>query len=183
MDAMESQNILKIAVIGAESTGKTALCESLALHFNTTWVPEFARTYFNNSDIYNYSLRDLEIIALKQLEDERRALAQAQSLLFCDTALITLRIWAELEFGTCPEIILRAMKHTRYHLYLVTSNEVPWEADDQRQNKFSRELILQRNLDMIQAEETPYQMVRGLGTERISSAIVSINAFLNTVKG
>ena len=61
---MESRSIKKIAIIGAESTGKTQLCQDLALHFNTHWVPEYAREYFNNSDIYNYSLNDLEQIAL-----------------------------------------------------------------------------------------------------------------------
>ncbi|HRA73792.1 MAG TPA: ATP-binding protein, partial [Flavobacterium sp.] len=37
--------ILKIALFGPESTGKTTLATQLAEHFKTAWVPEFARDY------------------------------------------------------------------------------------------------------------------------------------------
>ena len=67
---MEKDPIIKIAVIGAESTGKSELCAALAKHYNTVWVPEYAREYFNHSDIYNYTLKDLELIAKKQIELE-----------------------------------------------------------------------------------------------------------------
>ena len=43
---MEKNNLKKIAIIGAESTGKSWLCERLAKYFNTIWVPEYARKYF-----------------------------------------------------------------------------------------------------------------------------------------
>jgi nicotinamide riboside kinase len=39
------KSIKKIVVIGPESTGKSTLCEKLASHYNTLWVPEFAREY------------------------------------------------------------------------------------------------------------------------------------------
>jgi nicotinamide riboside kinase len=35
----------RIAVTGPESTGKSLLTEQLARHYNTVWVPEFARSY------------------------------------------------------------------------------------------------------------------------------------------
>ena len=37
--------MLKVAVIGPESTGKTELCRKLAVHFHGVWVPELARDY------------------------------------------------------------------------------------------------------------------------------------------
>ena len=36
-------NILKIALYGPESTGKTTLAKQLAEHYKTEWTPEFAR--------------------------------------------------------------------------------------------------------------------------------------------
>ena len=42
---MEQKPLIKVAVIGPESTGKSTLCELLALHYNTQWCPEFARAY------------------------------------------------------------------------------------------------------------------------------------------
>ncbi|MBN1337957.1 MAG: ATP-binding protein, partial [Bacteroidales bacterium] len=37
--------IRKIAVTGPESTGKSDISAKLARHFNTVWVPEYARNY------------------------------------------------------------------------------------------------------------------------------------------
>lgn len=37
--------IRKVAVIGPESTGKSTLCRQLAAHYQTMWVPEYARDY------------------------------------------------------------------------------------------------------------------------------------------
>src|SRR5215213_3373828 len=99
---MAQRSIRRIGVIGAESTGKTALCEALAKHYKTVWVPEYAREYFNDSDIYNYSLDDLVKIAERQIKSEEECELIANRFLFCDTTLITLKIWAELEFEQVP---------------------------------------------------------------------------------
>ena len=36
---------LRVCVVGAESTGKTTLCERLAKHYGGDYVPEYGRTY------------------------------------------------------------------------------------------------------------------------------------------
>lgn len=41
----QKTNIIKIALFGPESTGKTTLAKQLADHYKTEWVPEFARDY------------------------------------------------------------------------------------------------------------------------------------------
>ena len=42
--------IWKIAITGPESTGKSELARQLASHYNTVWVPEYAREYIDLSD-------------------------------------------------------------------------------------------------------------------------------------
>ena len=37
--------VKKIVIIGPESTGKSTLCEQLAVHYKTEWVREYAREY------------------------------------------------------------------------------------------------------------------------------------------
>ena len=37
--------IRRIAITGPESTGKSMLAEELAAHYETVWVPEYAREY------------------------------------------------------------------------------------------------------------------------------------------
>ena len=38
-------DIIKIAFVGPESTGKSTLASQLAKEFNTSFIPEFARNY------------------------------------------------------------------------------------------------------------------------------------------
>ena len=73
MEKAIDNKIKRIVLIGPESTGKTILCEQLAKHYHTVFVPEYARTYFEENNIDNYNTDDLEIIAKKQLELETTA--------------------------------------------------------------------------------------------------------------
>ena len=68
---MEQKPLIKIAVIGPESTGKSTLCELLAQHYNSQWCPEFAREFLLTHGT-DYTYDDLLYIAKGQLamEDE-----------------------------------------------------------------------------------------------------------------
>lgn len=168
---MEKNGIRKIGVVGAESTGKTWLCEALARHYNTAWVPEYAREYFNDSDIYNYTLDDLERIAARQMEMEAQAIKEASRFLFCDTTLITLKIWAELEFKTTPPFIAEYLFKTPYDHYFLTNNQVEWAEDPLRQNKHSRELLFQMNEAELKLSGIPYTVITGTDDERLVNAV------------
>ncbi len=172
---MEKSGIIKIAVVGAESTGKSELCETLAKHYNTIWVPEYAREYFNNSDIYNYTLQDLVIIAKKQIELEEELIKKANKFLFCDTTLITLKIWAELEFKQTPDFIEENLNKVKYDHYFLMANEVPWVQDAQRQNKFSRNMIFDMNKAELEKLTVSYNVINGLNEERPNNAIKLID--------
>ena len=39
---------LKVVLFGPESTGKTTLSRHLARHYNSVWVPEYAREYLQD---------------------------------------------------------------------------------------------------------------------------------------
>lgn len=168
---MEKRSIIKIAVVGAESTGKSWLCEELAKHYETTWVPEYAREYFNDSDIYNYTLADLVTIAKKQIELEHQFLPKANGFLFCDTTLVTLKIWAELEFQQTPDYIEENLKNNDYACYLITDNQVPWTEDPLRQNKHSRDLLFEMNISEVKSLKIPFSVISGTDQKRLTNAI------------
>lgn len=168
---MEKRSCLKIAVVGAESTGKTWLCEALAKHYKTVWAPEYAREYFNDSDIYNYTLEDLITIAKKQIQLEEHFIKKAHAFLFCDTTLVTLKIWAELEFKSTPDFIKEHLKKIEYDYYFITDNQIAWKEDTLRQNKHSRELLFEMNLKEIQKSEIPFTIITGKDEERLQQAI------------
>ncbi len=173
---MEKGSIIKIGIVGAESSGKTWLCEALAKYYNTEWVPEYAREYFNDSDIYNYTLDDLVRIAKKQMELEEIGLKHAKRFLFCDTTLITLKIWAELEFKITPEFIEENLKKIKYDYYFITDNQMPWVADQLRQNKHSRALLFQMNEAEVLKSGISYSVISGTDDKRLENAIAVIAA-------
>lgn len=180
---MAQGSSIKIGIIGAESTGKTWLCEALAKHYSTVWVPEYAREYFNDSDIYNYTLEDLVIIAQKQVELEKNKMNEANRVLFCDTSLITLKIWAELEFKTTPHYIEEHLKLVKYDHYLITDNQIPWVADRLRENKHSRELLFRMNVAEVEKSRIPYTIISGTDTQRLDNAIAVINSEITSKHG
>ena len=102
-------SLKKIVVIGPESTGKSSLCEALATHYRTSWVPEYAREYLETHGM-DYSFDDLLTIARGQLALEDRLYAAAEAagkeLLFIDTDLYVIKVWSEFVFGRCHPWIL-----------------------------------------------------------------------------
>ncbi|HRH35688.1 MAG TPA: ATP-binding protein, partial [Catalimonadaceae bacterium] len=78
--------MIKIAIVGPESTGKSELAKDLAAHFETTWVPEVARTFLHTLN-RPYNREDVERIARLQVEEEEKKEKEANEILFCDTTL------------------------------------------------------------------------------------------------
>ena len=42
---VDTRGVVRVVVVGAESTGKTTLAQRLAVHYQTAWVPEYGRPY------------------------------------------------------------------------------------------------------------------------------------------
>lgn len=176
---MEKKN-KKIAILGAESTGKTTLCQQLAKHYHTLFVPEFARDYFNIHDINNYSLEDLDIIAKKQIELENQFITQANTILICDTTLITIKIWSLHKFNKVSDFISNSITLMNYDLYLISNNDVPWIEDNQRKDKNIREHIFEMNQSELQKINANYEILKGINQSKLNNAINFIDLFLNT---
>ena len=92
------KSVVNVAVLGAESTGKTTLCRDLAAHFASPWVPEYMRTYLQakwDNEQLTCTWEDLLPIAQGQIELENKRAMQAAQLpagqryVFCDTACLS----------------------------------------------------------------------------------------------
>lgn len=172
-------NAKRIVIIGAESTGKTVLCEQLAKHYNTVFVPEYARTYFEEHDINNYTTSDLDIIAQKQLELEKEYLPKANQFLFCDTSLVTIKIWSQYKFNEVTKFISKNIKTNDYDLSLITNNDVTWVEDSQRRGEDIREHLFKSNKHELQKINVDYKVIKGLNEERLQNAIAIIDEAFN----
>lgn len=179
MEKTTKHLLKKIAILGAESTGKTTICKELAIHYNSLFVPEYARTYFNNHNIDNYGLNDLEIIAKNQIDLEKEYVSKSSGYLFCDTTLITIKIWATYQFNKAPEFLTNSIKASDYDLYLICNNNIPWVEDSQRRNENLRESFFKWTKHELQKLNVDYKIIKGTGDERLKSAINTIDTFFN----
>ena len=112
-----------IVITGPESTGKTTLCKQLAAHFDTQWIPEFARSYIDDLN-RPYLKKDLLEIAKGQMELEKKTTQKSNKPVFLDTSLEVIKIWSEYKYGICDDWILEQLKKRKHFLYLLCQPDI-----------------------------------------------------------
>jgi HTH-type transcriptional repressor of NAD biosynthesis genes len=170
----------RIAIVGPESTGKTTLAQKLAAHYQTVWVPEFARQYLDAKNaerpLAEITRTDISEIARGQIISEERLARQANRLLICDTELLTTELWSEHFFGACEDWIRRAAIERRYDLVLLLDADVAWVADPHRDAPHLREQFFNRLGDQLQSHERRFVIISGSFDERLQQAIAAIES-------
>ena len=161
----------KIIVTGPESCGKTTLCEALSRHFNILYSKEYAREYLNEINRY-YNQADLLKIAKKQLQYEQNAR-------LLDTDLITIKIWSKYKYGNCDQWILTQIEKQvrRNRFYLLCKPDIPWKADNQRENAKNREEIFKLYKKELSDLGHNYFIIEG--KEREKKAISKISSLMS----
>ena len=82
--------ITNVVFLGAPCSGKTTLAEHLAKAYDTQWMPEYGRNYWNTHQVNRrLSPEQLVEIAERHLALEDRLLEQSNRYLFTDTNAIT----------------------------------------------------------------------------------------------
>src|SRR5690554_6377938 len=142
-----SPNLKKIVLFGPESTGLTTLAQQLATHYNTLWVPEYMRTYYEEKWLgKSGKSKRTDVIPIakgqKKLADEMSK--AADKFLFCDTNLLEIKVYSEAYFnGFCPPEIATFALQNEYELYFLTYIDTPWEADGLLDKPMERETLFQ----------------------------------------
>ncbi|HEX2934016.1 MAG TPA: ATP-binding protein [Bacteroidales bacterium] len=168
-----------IVVTGPESTGKTTLTKDLAKHYNTSYIPEYAREYIENLQ-RPYEYADLEIIAKRQVQDLKDSVDKENGYLFLDTFLIITKVWFDIVYDECPDWIIDEIENCKVDLFLVCDTTLPWEPDNVRENGGEmREILFERYINELEAFNLPYEIVTGTGEDRIHSAIQHIQTLFS----
>lgn len=131
------KEIIKIALTGPESTGKSTLSKTLAEYYKTNHTIEFAREFLEERDnLYNYS--DIIFMAEKQLELECEMEQKANKFLFCDTDFINFKIWLEYYNYQVPSWLINHIKSKPYRLSLLMKPDIAWQPDPLREHPDKR---------------------------------------------
>ena len=163
--------VRRVAVIGAESTGKTTMAEQLAREFDTVWVPEYGRAYCEGIDALTLVLEDFEAIGRGQLEAEDAAAPHANRVLICDTELHTTRTWSEMIVHAEPPWLVAAARSRRYHQVLLLGEDVPWVNDGTRVLHDRRVEHTRRLKTLLDEARQGYVELRGPFEERFHRAV------------
>ena len=170
--------MLKIAILGPESTGKTVLAEQLAEYFQSEWVPEYAREYVEKLAL-PYEYNDICNIAKKQIQKEKEVENQTlqTEYVFFDTELIITKVWFLYRFGKVPDFLSEQLDLGFFDLYLLCSPDLPWEPDPVREHGEDREFFFNWYKKEIEQTGKPYVIVDGFGIQRFQNALISLKKF------
>lgn len=178
----QPSNCIKVVLFGPESTGKTTLSMQLARHYNSVWVPEYAREYLQdvwNNERRTCEPRDLLPIAIGQMKLENALAQKTDSVLICDTDLLETKVYSEAYYlGTCDPILEKYALQNTYDLYFLTYIDVPWEADDLRDKPNERERMFKAFEETLIEHNRPYILLKGAKKERLETAVNHINELI-----
>lgn len=174
--------VARIAVFGAESTGKSSLAERLAAHFGEPWAPEHVRRFWDEH-AGRIVAEDLDAIARGQIAGEEAAAARARRVVFCDTELLTNVLWADLLFpGRCPPWVRTEAeaRSRRYALYLLCDTDVPFAPDPQRcfPDEAGRAMCRRLWRETLATRGLPFVEITGDWPTRERRAIAAVEARL-----
>ena len=181
--------IVKVVVIGPESSGKSSLCEQLANHYKTEWVKEYAREYLlTNGTEYNYdNLLEiakgqfaLEKAAIQLIEDKKTTSAanDLPEIVLIDTNMYVLKVWCEFVFEKCHPWILNQIVENSYDLYLLCDIDLPWVKDELREypDVEIREKLYHHYKDLLINQSTPWVNISGNYQQRVEIAVNAIDS-------
>lgn len=162
--------VRRIAIVGAESTGKSTLTAALAARSDTAWVPEFLREFVEVNQRVPFEDDQLGI-ARTQLAHEDALAAVARGLLFCDTTPLMTAVYSEIYWGRVPPALESLARSHDYALTLVAAPDGPWIADGlQRESAEVRLRVHEALLARLVRQAIPYTLLRGALDARLAQA-------------
>lgn len=169
---------MKIALLGAESTGKTTLAAQLAAALRrdghgVAVVPEVLREWCERE---GRTPRPEEHLSIAQ-DQERQVDAAAASaqVVIADTTALMVAIWGGLLFEDDPLLRFALERQRGYDLTLLTGLDLPWVADGlQRDAGHAREPADALVRELLVRASVSYRVVYGTGDDRLRNALAAL---------
>ena len=162
----------KIAIVGPEASGKSALTKELAQHFKTSFAEEYSREYLEGIGLA-YSRADLVEIAKGQIRNEETAIKQANDWVFFDTNLVVIKIWSLYKYQQLDPQINKLHQERSYDLHLLLRPDLIYENDPLRENPSieERNELFEMYLHELKISDTHFRIVEGRDEKRLNSAL------------
>ena len=179
-DIVYRDHVVNVVFLGAPSTGKSTIAECLAAEYDTVWMPEYGREYWEKNQINRrLTLDQLVEIAKGHLVREEELLLKARNYLFTDTNVLTTRIFSYYYHGTAaPELEEMALKHaSRYDLCFLCDTDIPYDDTWDRSGDMNREFMQQQIIADLDSRKIPYILLQGSVDARKSQVAQVLGSF------
>lgn len=175
--------ITKVVLLGAPSTGKTTLAEKLAAHFDTQWMPEYGREYWENHQVNKrLTLEDLLQIAQTHIEREDALILKSNQVLFSDTNAITTYLFSLDYHGTALLELenLAKVAENRHDIIFLCDTDIPYDDTWDRSGDVKRKEFQQKIIEDLNARNLKYYLLNGTIEERIQQVSKVLSAKENS---
>lgn len=164
----------RVAILGAESTGKSTLAATLAARHGTLWVPEYLREFVDTQGRVPEEGDQPGIARMQRAREDAlaaQARAAGQRLLFCDTAPLMTAVYSRIYWGRVEAGLLAMEGKHDYALTLVAAPDLPWVPDGlQRESAAVRDEVHACLLAVLDERRLPYTLVTGDLAQRVRQA-------------
>lgn len=167
-----------VALLGAESTGKTTLARALAdalaaQGHRVATVPEYLRE-FCDRERRTPRIDEQRGIAAEQTRRIAEA-AQQHEIVVADTSALMIAVYSDHVFGDTSLYDEALAAHAHCDLTLLTALDLPWQADGlQRDGPQVREPVDAKVRAALAGAELEWSVVFGQGPARLANALAAI---------
>ncbi len=174
---------LRVAIVGAESTGKTTLAAALAARLaldpsrRVAWVPEVLREWCAHTG--RTPLAHEQASILRAQHERLQAAAELHDTVVCDTTALMTAVYSRLVFGDRSLDERAVALHRGMTVTLLTALDLPWVADGhQRDGPQVREPVDQALRELMGAHGIGFAVIGGTGTARVDNALAAVTPYL-----
>jgi HTH-type transcriptional regulator, transcriptional repressor of NAD biosynthesis genes len=163
---------IRIAIVGAESTGTTTLARDLAASLQAPWVPEYGRLYSEAmmTSSHEWTDDDFVHIARTQQRIEQRIASLSNGIVVCDTNATATGVWQQRYMNHTTSEVEAIGSHDKVGYYIITGDEIPFVQDGTRDGEHIRHTMHEEFVRSIEATGVPYAVLRGSREQRLEEA-------------
>ena len=158
----------RVVVLGVESSGTTTLAQALAKHYQTVWVPEYGRYYWegrqHTPNATQWDEWEFVNIARAQQRWEDEMAFGANRVLICDTDALTTCVWHWRYREVDSSAVERVADSHDYDLYILTAPSFAFVQDGTREledNEPLRRQMHERFRQVLRAKRKRWVEVTG----------------------
>lgn len=164
--------MVKIAITGPESSGKTTLANNLGEYYNTIIVQEYAREYLERTH-GEYVEKDLIEMATGHFDriNDKINDSDKNDIIVVDTDFIVFDIWSTYKYGKTAELIQSIIRRDIFDLHILCKPDIPWEPDPLRENPYDRDKLYSLYERSLLQNKKEYITVEGANETRMKKVI------------